>query len=237
MRENRAESGYKWIIVERSGFIHLQGGGMAKVKDNHLEALRRKVDSGEISPQEALVIAIGHSLRLKVLTIMSDRPASPSQLADEGLDTLSNVAYHARVLYALRQVEIVGEHQRRGAIERVYRAVNPQIFVNPDWEAFDPKVRQALSFCGIEAIYKDLNSALGAGTFDASTKRHLSRMPADLDEQGWLEANAVQNEALDRLLEIREEANLRIAEGAKPMPVTAVMTCFQMPDPPQNRPE
>jgi len=192
--------------------------------------LRARLDSGEISPQEAAVMALNHPLRVKLLTRYADSPTSPSQLEDAGVDTLSNLAYHSRVLHELRQIEIVDEIPRRGAMEHIYRAVNRPLFSNPGWEQFDPRVRRAISAHGVDEIFKDVQTALTAGTFDASTKRHLSRAPLSLDHQGWLEVNAVQNEALERILEIVEESRERIEEtGEPPIPAMSAMACFQMP--------
>lgn len=192
--------------------------------------LRARLDSGEINQQEAAVMALNHPLRVKLLTRYADGPTSPSQLEDAGVDTLSNLAYHSRVLHELRQIEIVDEIPRRGAMEHIYRAVNRPHFSNPGWERFDPRVRRAISAHGIDEIIKNIQTALSAGTFDASTKRHLSRAPLNLDRRGWLEVNAVQNEALERILEIAEEARERIDEtGEPPIPATSAMACFQMP--------
>lgn len=200
---------------------------MVEGKKGKLEA---RLASGQMTPQQAAVMALNHPLRVTLLTILTERPASPSQLEDAGVETLSNVAYHCRVLRELRQVEIVEETPRRGAMEHVYRAINRPLFGNPDWEKFDPKVRRAISSYGVDEIFKDVNEALTAGTFDASTKRHLSRARLDLDHQGWLEANAVQNEALEQILTIAEEAGERIAEsGEVPVPSVSAMACFQMP--------
>lgn len=197
--------------------------------------LRTKLDSGEMSPQEAAVMALNHPLRVKLLTKYADAPTSPSQLEDAGVDTLSNVSYHTRVLHELRQLEIVDEIPRRGALEHVYKTINRPLFSNPDWEGFDRQVRRAISAHGVEEIFDDIHAALTAGTFDASTKRHLSRAPLSLDHRGWLEANAVQNEALERILEIQEQSNERTSETEEvSIPAISVMACFQMP---QDEPE
>jgi len=199
---------------------------MVEGKKGKLEA---RLDSGQMTPQQAAVMALNHPLRVTLLTILTERPASPSQLEDAGVDSLSNVAYHCRVLHELRQIEIVEEVPRRGAMEHVYRALHRPLFSNPDWESFDPKVRRAISAFGVDEIIKDIQEALTTGTFDASTKRHLSRARLDLDHQGWLEANAVQNEALERILTIAGEAEKRMREtGEVPVPAVSAMACFQM---------
>lgn len=203
---------------------------MVDKKTQSAGKLRAKLDEGEITPLEAAVMALNHRLRRKLLTRYSDSPASPSQLEEEGLGTLSNIAYHSRVLNELRQIEIAEENPRRGALEHVYRAVNRPLFSNPKWEEFPARVRRAISAHGVDEIFDDVHAALTAGTFDASTKRHLSRVPLDLDRRGWLEVNAVQNEALERIMEIQGEATDRITEtGEVPVPAISAMACFQMP--------
>jgi hypothetical protein len=116
------QSGEYWTNVERSSQILEWEEAVVKGKKG---SLRERLDSGEISLQEAAVMALNHPLRVKLMTRYADSPASPSQLEDAGLDTLSNLAYHSRVLHELRQIEIVDEIPRRGALEHIYRAVNP----------------------------------------------------------------------------------------------------------------
>ena len=72
---------------------------------------------------QKLVRAIGHPLRLRLLTIFNERVASPSDLAAELGEPIGNVSYHTRILARLGCVELVRTKQVRGAIEHYYRAV------------------------------------------------------------------------------------------------------------------
>jgi DNA-binding transcriptional ArsR family regulator len=70
----------------------------------------------------ALVTALRHPLRRAILKRMSDgRKASPSELAEELDETLSNVAYHVRVLAKSRALKPVSRRQVRGATQHFYR--------------------------------------------------------------------------------------------------------------------
>ncbi|HWC08702.1 MAG TPA: hypothetical protein VG458_06595, partial [Solirubrobacterales bacterium] len=134
------------------------------------------------------------------------------------------------VLHELAQIEIVDEKPVRGAMEHFYRAINRPLFHTPDWEKFDPKVRRAISSYGVDAIFKDVNAALTAETFDSKTDRHLSRIPMLLDREGWSEASVLFDATLAAILEIQARSSGRMAESKEDgIPTLAAMACFERP--------
>lgn len=192
------------------------------------KALWEQVESGEISPQQAYVMALNHPLRIKLLTILTERPSSPSDLCHELKEPLGTVAYHVRVLRELGQVEIVDEKPVRGAMEHFHRAINRPLFHSPDWDKFDPQVRRAISSYGVDAIFKDVSAALNAGSFDSKTDRHLSRVPLLLDNEGWSEAATLFDATLGAVLEIQARSAGRMAESKEEGIATlAAMACFE----------
>jgi DNA-binding transcriptional ArsR family regulator len=196
--------------------------------------LADKMAAGEITPQEAMVKALGHPLRVRILVLLTERTASPNEMQELLDEPLGNCAYHTRVLEELGHAEIVSEVQRRGATEHYYRSINRPLVDDHQWESFEPKVRQAISAFGIDAIFKDAAEALRTGTFDARTERHLSRTPLLLDEEGWREANTIQNEALDALLEVQAKSAERMTKSKEQgIPALAAMACFErtLPEP------
>jgi DNA-binding transcriptional ArsR family regulator len=69
-----------------------------------------------------LIAALRHPLRRQILRLMADgREASPSELAVELDQALSNVAYHVRVLAECGALRPVGNRQVRGATQHFYR--------------------------------------------------------------------------------------------------------------------
>jgi DNA-directed RNA polymerase sigma subunit (sigma70/sigma32) len=74
-------------------------------------------------PRDDVYTALSHPLRRRILALMSasDRPFSPSELADLLDEKLSNVSYHVRSLkdvFAL--IRLVDEKQSRGSTEHFY---------------------------------------------------------------------------------------------------------------------
>ena len=55
--------------------------------------------------------------------VLSERVASPSELAAEQEAVVSDVAYHVRVLRELGLIKLVNTRQVRGATEHFYRSI------------------------------------------------------------------------------------------------------------------
>jgi DNA-binding transcriptional ArsR family regulator len=68
------------------------------------------------------VKAMSHPLRVRILALLDERPASPVELSGWLGSTLGTTAYHVRTLERLGLIELVAESRVRGAIEHHYRA-------------------------------------------------------------------------------------------------------------------
>jgi DNA-binding transcriptional ArsR family regulator len=189
---------------------------------------RRKRQIGK-SPQEVLVKALNHPIRVKALTILTERIASPKEIAEQIDAPLSNVSYHVRVLDELGLIEIMEEESVRGSVAHFYKAVERPLIDNPDWERLDPKVRSAFSGYVIETLMSDAAKSLAAGVFDRREDRHLSRTPLLLDEKGWRRIATIQAKALDDILKVQAAAAARM-NGSREEGIHVItgMTCFEV---------
>ncbi len=159
--------------------------------------------------------ALAHPLRMKLLVAMSEREASPSELAAELEEPLGNVAYHIRMLERLECIELVRTTPRRGALEHHYRAIaRPELEVG-DWERVPAAARRSISWDRVSEIWRDLATALGSGHFDDRTDRHLGSTNLVLDEAGWSELSAELRALQERALEIQVASAARL-KGAGP---------------------
>src|SRR3954451_17338475 len=186
---------------------------------------KRELDS---SPQEVLVKALNHPVRVKALTILTERTASPKEIAGEIDTPLSNVSYHVRVLDELGLVEIREEESVRGSVAHFYRAVERPLIHNPDWEKLSPRVRSAFSGYVIETLMSDAAKSLEFGLFDQREDRHLTRTPLWLDERGWRKVTAIQIKALDGILKEQAAAAARLNKSGKEgIHAIAGLLCFE----------
>lgn len=156
--------------------------------------------------------ALAHPLRHRLLAAMSEREASPSELATELGEPLGNVAYHVRMLETLGCIELVRTTPRRGALEHHYRAIVRAEISDEDWEKIPATARHSISGETLGDVWRDVASALRSGSFDRRTDRHLSWTNLTLDEQGWGELNEALGELFERGLEIQAESAARLQD-------------------------
>lgn len=156
--------------------------------------------------------ALAHPLRHRLLAAMSEREASPSELATELGEPLGNVAYHVRMLETLGCIELVRTTPRRGALEHHYRAIVRAAISDEDWERIPESARHSISAETLGDVWRDVAAALRSGSFDRRTDRHLSWTNLTLDEQGWGELNEALGELFERALELQAESAARLQE-------------------------
>src|SRR3954447_770956 len=194
-------------MLHRSGSFGRGRRAVARKK----RKVRKRTQKARKSPQEVLLKALSHPIRVKALTILTERIASPKEIAREIDASLGNVSYHVRVLDELGLIEILEEESVRGAVAHFYKAVQRPMIDNPDWEKLAPTVRNAFSGYVIETLLSDAANSLAAGVFDRRDDRHLSRSPLRLDLRGWRRVSAIQAKALSQILKEEEAAAARLS--------------------------
>jgi DNA-binding transcriptional ArsR family regulator len=179
---------------------------------------------------QRLVRAIGHPLRLRLLTIFNERVASPSDLAAELGEPIGNVSYHTRILARLGCVELVKTKQVRGAVEHYYRAVVRPVFSDDDWAELPLSVRKSLAGTVLTEIADDIGGSANEGGFDRDDV-HLSRTPLVLDKPGWSELNTLLQELSARALAIQAQSADRLQnDGSESSEAAAlVLMLFEAP--------
>src|SRR5215207_7983088 len=165
--------------------------------------------------EPALAKALSHPLRMRILTILGQRVASPVELATELDVPLNNLSYHVRTLLDLGCIELVRTEPRRGTLEHFYRAIERPIISAEEWSGIPFNVRRAIADGVLTQIAKDLRTAAGRGGFDRPDV-HLTRTPLTLDEQGWEELGALISELRERAEAIQAQSASRVGGRKKP---------------------
>lgn len=83
---------------------------------------QRRAASPDGAQREAMIRAIGHPLRRRVLRVLLDegKPLSPAQIREILGMSLNAVSYQVRVLRRLGALKPAGSQQVRGALEHFY---------------------------------------------------------------------------------------------------------------------
>ncbi|HEY6729562.1 MAG TPA: winged helix-turn-helix domain-containing protein [Solirubrobacterales bacterium] len=159
---------------------------------------RRAVRSG---PRQNRLKALSHPLRAKILRILSEREASPKELAREVGTSLGNASYHAKYLVELDCAELVREEKVRGAMEHFYRATERSLIGTGEWDEMNRA--EALSHLAetMELFLEDFLASEKAKIVGHDREFHLTRTPMTVDQEG-----------LGEILEIFEQTRLKVAE-------------------------
>jgi len=192
-----------------------------------------RADGGIGRPaHEKLVKGLSHPVRTECLTILAERTASPSQLAEILDHDLSNVSYHVRTLVELGLVELVGEESIRGAVAHFYRAVERPLASPAEWEQLPEQVKAAFSAHSWDVLFKCVTTAIEKRTFDSRPDRHLTRTSLLLDSEGFARLSVLMDELLEAVFSEQAAAAERMNKsGEKPIHAVAGTALFPMPEP------
>ena len=158
------------------------------------------------------VRALAHPLRIRILAMLEERPASPVQLAPRLGSTLGRVGHHVRVLRDLGLIELVETRQRRGAVEHIYKAAPVPGFSDDAWQNAGAAVRERVVAAVLAQVGDYVAGSAAAGGFDRPDA-NLSRVPLRLDEAGWQELAAAGRRFLAEVDEIQTRAGERGTGG------------------------
>jgi DNA-binding transcriptional ArsR family regulator len=213
----------------------VDGDSTSKVGFTVLVARRRKGAKGQdgsaaSSPQGVLVKALSHPVRVKALTILSEKVASPTEISELIEMPLGNVAYHVRVLDELGLVEVVEEEAVRGSVAHFYKAIERGLIDNSSWKSLDPRVRTAVSGYLLETLITDAADSLKAMLFDKRDDRHVSRTSLLLDEKGWHRVAEIHSKAHESVLKAQAAATERMKNSeSEGIQATSGLLFFEVP--------
>ena len=156
--------------------------------------------------------AISHPIRIRLLAMLDEEPASPVILASKLNQPLGTIAYHVRTLYDLGLLKLVSTRQRRGATEHYYKTTGHPTSSDEVWEGLDAISKQRLLTALIAKATDYATRSAAAGGFDAKHAR-ISTDTLKLDRQGWEQLAQESTKWLARAQEIARESAERTGES------------------------
>lgn len=180
--------------------------------------------------ESTLGALVSHPTRVKSYVILTERVASPNEIALETGLGVGHVSYHVKKLVEMGAVELIDVRPVRGANEHFYKAVKRPIVSDEDFEAMSPDERDELTRYILQLHLTDVSRALEAGTFDARTNRWLVRLQLQVDEEGFAELGELHEEMYQRKLEIEAKSAERMAaEATEGIPTVDTAMFFELP--------
>jgi DNA-binding transcriptional ArsR family regulator len=144
--------------------------------------------------------------------VLSERVASPRELAEAFGEPLGRVSHHVRSLAASGHIELVRTRPRRGAVEHFYRTAGRPALSDEEWSQLSPERRQDL---GVQLLREVWTSALAAADAGALTADdvHLSRTALVLDEPARRELDAALVALVEQALRLQAESEARLGDA------------------------
>jgi DNA-binding transcriptional ArsR family regulator len=178
-----------------------------------------------------LTKALKHPTRSHLLATLTERIASPKEMARELDRTIRHITYHLDVLEKLDCVELVKSEPSMGGrvVEHFYRATKRPWLDRQSWAQLDEREQRGVTSTLMELVTDDLADAMSAGTFNDPPDNHLSRTPMTVDAEGWEEVVTELNSTLERLIDIQGRVNGR--NSAESMPIKVEILQFRSPSP------
>lgn len=185
-----------------------------------------------MDPQTAKALA--NPWRNRILEELHRCPMSPQGFSEmTGEPDLATIGRCFRQLRDWGYVELLEEKpgsKRRGAVEKVYRAVPRNALDLSDWQALPSMYKNNKSATLVETAIDKIDDAITAGTMDFDTDRHLSWMSLWLDPQAWSESATRLQDIAAWLTALREESAKR-SSSQDLIPATVSLLAFRSPDP------
>lgn len=172
---------------------------------------KRKKNGRRGAIDQDFIKSLSHELRVEILEILTQRTASPNELAKELDEGLSQISYHVTVLKKYKRIELVTTEPRRGAVEHYYRATSNSLLPAKTWRGVKKGLRAVFGGGLASDLFNDLADALTAKKL-SKTDSHISRLPLVLDPEGWSNVTAKAGRFTE---EVEEEQHASAARAAK----------------------
>lgn len=189
--------------------------------------------TGLAEVDDDLIYILSHPLRIRLIAALNEEEGSAKDLADRLRVSTFNTSYHIKILLKYGRVEAVRQEKVRGATKTIYRAKMDINFPQKIWEELPPAVQQMVIVAVFMTSYSDTEVALISRAYERRPESHASWTNARLDERGWQDLISLVNKTLDEAIEIKRNAEDRIASAGvqgEALRVSLNMSAFVLPD-------
>ena len=195
-----------------------------------LETREARIGREEREAFEARIArAFGHPFRVRIMEILNERDAAPTDVSRISGIAASNLNYHFGILEECDCIELVERIPIRGTVKNVYRSKQPTMLADLAWSALSADVRSEISRTMLNNSIRRLSDAFAAATFDKREDRHLSLQTVAVDRRGWKEIGRLMADTMRRVEEIESESCARADDDDACFPATVTLVSYESP--------
>jgi len=179
------------------------------------------------SIEEVVAYAVGHRIRVQVLTILSEGVYTPDEIARIIGEPTNKVSHHIKELLDAGSIELAKTQQVRNALQHFYRAVETPYYSDEEVAAMTPQQRQVTAGLALQNMMAEAMAALWAGKMVDDPRLWLTSQWFNVDQQGREEIANEQARSWKRIQEIEAAAINRCAQtGEEARSVVAIQLGF-----------
>ncbi|HEX4307806.1 MAG TPA: helix-turn-helix domain-containing protein [Solirubrobacterales bacterium] len=165
--------------------------------------------------RDAVLEALQHPLKAKVLTALAERPGvTIRQMAERLKESPRRIRHQVNALVEVGLVEVSAEVRRRGVIERRYASRVAMDF--PGDDIMDPALRLRYSKEVVRMLMNDVGAATAAGTFAVGPDRYECRFYGEVDDQCLEELAEIHERVYREFVETFVAGRERVRESGEP---------------------
>jgi DNA-binding transcriptional ArsR family regulator len=167
------------------------------------------------SIEEVVAYALGHRIRVYVLTILNEGTYTPDQLAQIIGEPLNNVSHHIRELLDGGSIELAKTEKVRNTNQHYYRAVEMPFYSEKEVEAMTPQQRKVTAGLTMQCMMAEAMSAFWAGKLHDDPRVWLAWRWFNVDGQGRQDIADEQQRSWERCQKIEAESTNRRARSGE----------------------
>lgn len=175
--------------------------------------------------------AMADPFRSRVLVAVTERPGvTIREIAERLGETSRKVRYHMESLQVAGLVEVDGEVQRRGAIERSFRNTTSNVIRAEEERELSPSQERRIAVEILKMVMADATSAVSSGHFARRDGHCETRLRGAVDSEGWDELATLLAATTDEALGIIDRSvRRRESTGEEGVEVTGALFLFEAP--------
>lgn len=190
--------------------------------------------------EEVVSYAVGHRIRVEVLTMLHEGVFCPNEIAELLGEPLGRVTHHVNELLDGGSIELARTEQVRNTTRHFYRAVElpapdsqeapipeteaitPRLYTDDEVAAMPPQQRQMNAGMILQSSMAEVLAALWAGKLSDDRRVFLAWRWFNVDARGRGEIADEQARSWARIQQIEAEATARLA-ASEEAPVSVVV--------------
>jgi DNA-binding transcriptional ArsR family regulator len=184
-------------------------------REDDLNTTARAGQRGK-SIEENVAYAVGHRIRVHVLSILNEGVYSPDEIASIIGEPTNNVSHHVRELLEAGSIELAKTEPVRNTIRHYYRAVKMPFYSDEETAKMPAQQRQVIIGLILQCMMAEAMAAFWAGKMKDDPLTSLAWRWFNVDAQGRREIAEEQARLWDRMQEIESASTNRRAKTGEP---------------------